>query len=66
MDKQAVSATSDAGQIMLPRALVKALVEEWPLCAVCTGQSPLKDGHDVNPPCVGYARQQAREALSGG
>lgn len=25
-----------------------------PLCNVCTGWSPVWDGHDVNPPCRGY------------
>lgn len=54
-----------AAGVTLPRAIVKVLVDQWPLCGVCTGRSPSWDGHDVNPPCVGYAREQAKVALDG-
>lgn len=48
--------------ITLPRDIVEGLLAaRW--CNVCTGQSPSWDGHDANPPCVGYSRQKAQEAL---
>jgi len=56
--------TGRTSTVTLPRHIVEALVGQR-LCKVCTGESPLWDLHDANPPCIGYARRFAREALSG-
>lgn len=31
-------------------------------CSVCRGASPSWDGHDANPPCIEYAKQQLARA----
>jgi hypothetical protein len=56
--------SESAATVTLPREIVEVLVKAWPLCGVCTGASPAWDGHDANPPCIGYAKRVAVEALS--
>lgn len=50
----------------LPRELAEQLASHTPrTCGVCLGISPSRDGHDQNPPCVGYAREVLQEVLNG-
>lgn len=44
-------------------AKVRKALKDHRLCNVCTGWSPIWDGHDVNPPCYGWALEQLIAAL---
>lgn len=67
VERQITDALRAAGllredSVLLPIDIVEALIKV-PVCGVCMGISPSWDGHDANPPCIGYAREKAREAL---
>lgn len=49
--------------VTLPRYVLQILLDNGPLCNVCTNWSPSWDGHNKNPPCLGTARELARKAL---
>lgn len=51
----------------VPRWAVEIMLSNSPrLCAVCTGESPARDGHDAAPGwrCRGAARQALADALA--
>lgn len=52
-------------EVTVPRwAVILVLDPGAKRCNTCTGWSPSWDGHDANPPCIGYAREVLKAALT--
>lgn len=49
--------------LWLTKREMRAILEDK-MCSVCAGESPRRDGHDKNPPCLGAVLEKVQDLLS--